>query len=803
MIEILALLFTCGVLAYHRVPSRIAACLMGVWLIVSWLAQGFNLTIPVLIILLTPIILISFPWLRLKFISKPAFNFMQRSLPPMSQTEQEALEAGSTWWDAEIFSGQPQWSKLLEQPLPDLSSEERAFIDGPVENLCAMLDDWDITHNKHDLPPKVWQFIKEHKFFGLIIPKHYGGLEFSNFAHSEIVMKISSRSVTAAVTVMVPNSLGPAKLLLDYGTETQKTHYLPKLATGEEVPCFALTAPNAGSDAGAMTDNGVLCRQPFEGKEKVLGIRLNWEKRYITLGPVATVLGLAFKLYDPEHLLDEQEYLGITLALIPTTTPGVSIGNRHYPLDSAFQNGPNRGKDVFIPVDWIIGGIEQAGNGWRMLMECLSEGRSISLPALSTGAGKYTCRNSGAYARVRKQFNLPISEFEGIEELLARMAGQTYIMDAARQITASALDSGEKPSVISAIIKYELTERMRRVVNDGMDILGGAGICMGPTNFLGRVYQVIPVSITVEGANILTRSMMIFGQGAIRSHPYIYQEIQALRMPDNKAALKAFDKVLLKHLGHMTHTVPKTLWLGLTNAHFSVCPDSSHTQRYYQGINRLSCSFALLTDYALLSLGGKLKRKERLSGNFADVLSNLYLCSAVIKHFQNQGKQPEDLPLMHWACQHTLYRAQQSLYKIFVQLPFKPIAQMLKILIFPLGKKYSPPGEELVCNTAQCLLSDNPTRDRLTNGIYINQLEDDPTGRIERALLAVLKAAPAEAKMKKAIKTKQLPKEPIRKLIQTALEKSIITQVEADELSHADLARDQAISVDEFVPGSL
>ena len=532
-------------------------------------------------------------YLRRQLITRPLFNLMRKALPSMSQTEREALQAGDTWWDAELFSGTPDWDRLLDCPPPQLSEQEQTFIDGPVETLCSMLDDWEITHKLCDLPEDVWAYIKQQRLFGLIIPEQYGGLAFSEFAHSQIVMKVASRSVTAAVTVMVPNSLGPAKLLLAYGTEDQKNYYLPRLATGEEIPCFALTGPHAGSDASAMPDTGIVCYQEFNGEGRVLGVRLNWEKRYITLGPVATVLGLAFKLYDPEHLLGEQEDIGITLALIPTHTEGISIGKRHFPLNSAFQNGPNSGQDVFIPLEWLIGGAEQAGHGWRMLMECLATGRAISLPALSTGAGKFVCRNSGAYARIRKQFNLSIGEFEGIEEPLARMVGETYIMDAARQVTAAALDQGEKPSVISAIIKYELTERMRRVVNDAMDIQGGSAICLGPQNYLGRLYQVIPVSITVEGANILTRTMMIFGQGAVRCHPFVQKEMEALQMDDIAQALPQFDAVLFKHMRFVLRNLGKAAGLGLSNARFVKTPGDKETQSYYRHITRLSVGLAL------------------------------------------------------------------------------------------------------------------------------------------------------------------------------------------------------------------
>ena len=804
MLWLIALLIITWILALKQIPLlwstlSVVALLMG-FTLQNDLA-GINLIFWVGFLFL--FIPLNLPLLRRQLISRPMFKLMKKALPKMSQTEREALEAGNTWWDAELFSGQPDWKVLQDLPAPQLTDDEQAFIDGPVETLCSMLDDWDITHNRRDLPPKVWKFIKKNKFCGMIIPLKYGGLDFSHFAHSEIVMKISSRSSTAAVTVMVPNSLGPAKLLLSYGTEQQKNHYLPRLASGQDIPCFALTGPHAGSDASAMPDTGIVCHDTFEEKKKVLGIRLNWEKRYITLGPVATVLGLAFKLYDPDHLIGDTEDIGITVALIPTDTPGVSIGKRHFPLNSAFQNGPNWGKDVFIPMDWVIGGQEQVGNGWKMLMQSLATGRSISLPALSIGAGKFTCRNTGAYARIRKQFNRAIGEFEGIEEPLARMAGETYILDAARKITAAALDDGQKPSVISAIIKYELTERMRRIINDGMDIQGGSGICLGPRNYLGRLYQVIPVSITVEGANILTRTMMIFGQGAIRCHPFIQHEMNALQMENTKEALQQFDDTLFSHIGFVIHNFASVFWMGLTNAHFSKVPGDQQTKRYYQQIARLSVGFALVTDYALLTLGGSLKIRERISGRFADVLSNLYLCSAVLKHYQDQGNQQDDLPLLHWACQHTIYRAQQSLLAIYWKLPLRPAVWLVRSLTFPLGKPYSPPSDRLIHETASILLDDSAVRDRLTHGIYINDKENDPTGRIEVAFKAVLAAAPVETKLRRAQKQKQLAKGNIMDLIEEALSRDIINKEEADLIDQADKARLSAITVDDFAPEEL
>jgi acyl-CoA dehydrogenase len=804
MIWLISLVIIAGVLAYGRATLRWTTLVLAGWLGLYSLAAGGGFFVLLLWLIFDAVfIALNFPAIRKKLFSSVVFKIMKQMLPKMSQTEREALEAGNTWWDAELFSGNPDWKVLLDLPAAKLSAEEQAFIDGPVDTLCSMLDDWDITRNRFDLPVEVWDYIKVHKFCGMIIPKQYGGLEFSEYAHSEAVMKISSRSSTAAVTVMVPNSLGPAKLLLAYGTEQQKNHYLPRLAAGQEIPAFALTGPHAGSDAGAMPDTGVVCYGKFEGKDKVLGIRLNWDKRYITLGPVATVLGLAFKLYDPEHLIGDKENIGITVALIPTDTQGVSIGRRHFPLDSAFQNGPNWGKDVFIPMDWIIGGIEQVGNGWKMLMQCLATGRAVSLPALSTGASKMVSRNSGAYARIRKQFNLPIGEFEGIEEPLSRIAGQTYIIDAARKVTAAALDDGQKPSVISAIIKYELTERMRRVVNDGMDIQGGSGICMGPKNYLGRMYQVIPVSITVEGANILTRTMMIFGQGAVRCHPYIQREMEALGQDNPELAVQQFDQVLFEHIGSVLHNLAAGFWLGLTGARFVEVPGDQDTQNYFRQIARLSVGFALVADFALLTLGGSLKRKERISGRFADVLSNLYLCSCVLKNYQDQGSPKDDLPLLHWACQQTLHRAQQSLLAIFHTLPMRIPAYLLRAVLFPGGKPYSPPADYLVHQTAALLLKNSPARDRLTHGIYVNHKPNDVTGRIEVAFQAVLAATPVEAKIQAAQKQKQLPKGAILDVLDAALSKAIISKKEAELIVDAEKARFSVISVDDFSPEQL
>ena len=578
--------------------------------------------------------------LRRRLLSDRLFGWYKNLLPAISQTEREALEAGTVWWDGELFTGKPNWNKLLSYPKPTLSAEEQAFLDGPTEQLCAMVDEWKITHELYDLPPEIWHFIGDKGFLGMIIPKHYGGLEFSARAHSEVVMKLSSRSSTTAVTVMVPNSLGPAELLMHYGTEEQKNHYLPRLAKGLEIPCFALTGPDAGSDAGSIPDFGIVCRQDWDGEKDVLGMRVTWEKRYITLGPVATLLGLAFKLYDPDHLVSNNEDIGITLALIPTKTAGVNIGRRHLPLNGVFQNGPNSGKDIFIPMEWVIGGQARLGQGWRMLMECLAAGRSISLPAQSIAAAKLCARVTGAYARIRQQFSTPIGKFEGVEEALARIGGNAYMMDAARVMTAGAVDLGEKPSVPSANVKYHMTERMRAVINDAMDIHGGKGICLGPNNYLGRAYQLVPIGITVEGANILTRSMIIFGQGAIRGHPFVLRELETSRMDDAEHAAGEFDSLLWEHVSFSLSNAARALALGLSGGRGTAVPGAREVKRYYQQMNRFAAAFALLADVAMIVLGGELKRKEKLSARLGDILSHLLSLVGSIEALRGRRPTP-------------------------------------------------------------------------------------------------------------------------------------------------------------------
>lgn len=740
------------------------------------------------------------PALRQRLISLPVLNYVRAVLPPMSETERAAIDAGTVWWEAELFRGAPDWTQLQNYPEATLTAEEQAFLDGPVETLCSMLDDWEITFELNDLPPQVWQYIKEQRFLGMVIPQQYGGLGFSAMAHSEVVLKLATRSVTGAVSVMVPNSLGPAELLLHYGTEEQKNHYLPRLAVGEEIPCFALTGPSAGSDAGAMPDFGIVCHGEYQGKQ-VLGMRVTWDKRYITLGPIATLLGLAFKAYDPDHLLGDTEELGITCALIPTSTAGVEIGRRHFPLNQAFMNGPNSGNDVFIPMEWVIGGQPMVGQGWRMLMESLSVGRGISLPSNGVASGKAAARFVGAYSRVRKQFNLPIGKFEGIEEALGRIAGLTYTMDAGRRLTCAALDQGEKPSVVSAILKYYNTESMRTVINDGMDIVGGKGICMGPSNFMARPYQAIPVGITVEGANILTRSLIIFGQGAIRCHPWLMEEITAASLPNKREALQRFDAALMGHIGYAIQNGARSLFHGLTKGVFAGSAPAGENAKYYRRLSRMSAAYAFLADFAMLFLGGGLKRKEMLSGRFADGLMHMYMASAVLKRFEDTGRPAADQPLLEWSVRHALFQTQVALDQILRNFPNTAIGLLLRGMVFPLGRRYRTPNDKLTQACAQILLGDSEARDRLTSGVYVSDDPQDVTGCIEFALQATIAADDAERKLRTARRSQPYGVD-YDTWIQQLTTEHVIDQAEAQLLLTAAKASQRLIAVDDF-PNSV
>lgn len=741
--------------------------------------------------------------LRRRLLTRPFMKKYRKLLPAMSSTEREALDAGTVWWDGELFTGGPNWQKLMSAKAPALRPVEQAFLDGPCEELCAMLDDWDITHRRADLPAAVWSFIKSRGFFAMIIPLRYGGLEFSAYAHSCVLSKIASRSATASSTIAVPNSLGPAELLLHYGTEAQKNHYLPRLARGDDIPCFALTGPRAGSDAASIPDTGIICKGPWQGAE-IVGIRLNFSKRYITLAPVATVIGLAFRLYDPEHLMGDKADLGITCALIPRDTPGVAIGRRHFPLNVPFQNGPIQGHDVFVPMDAIIGGFATAGQGWRMLVEQLSVGRCISLPSSANGGAQAAVYASGAYARIRRQFNTPIGSFEGIEQVLARMAARTYIIDAARSVTAGAIDGGEKPSVPSAMLKYHATEIGRMIANDAMDIHGGKGICLGPKNYLGRGYQIVPVAITVEGANILTRNLIIFGQGAVRCHPFVLKEMSAAKNPNRELGIREFDAAVAGHVGFAISNAVRSLVLGLTSARYSKVPDTGATARYFQHVNRYSASFALATDVAMLALGGYLKKKETLSARLGDVLSSMYLASMVLKHHENQGREPADLPLVEWACRSLLYQAQEQLHLFLRNFPNRPLALFMRLFIFPRGLSYSPPSDRLGQTIGDLIMTPSATRERLSAHIYKTQESHNPLGQLQEALILATMAEPLEKRIRvDGVKTGRVTALDLPGQVSQALNLGIISEAEATVLRDYDAKVMDIINVDDFAPHEL
>ncbi|MCU4676497.1 acyl-CoA dehydrogenase [Catenovulum sp. 2E275] len=736
--------------------------------------------------------------IRRRYVTEPVFKMFKRILPPMSETEQEAMEAGDVWWDGELFSGKPNWDKLHQYEDALLSEEEQSFIDNQLETLLGMLDDFKIVHEHKDLPTEVWDYLKKEGFFALIIPKKFGGREFSATANSTIVTKIATRSVSTAVCVMVPNSLGPGELLMHYGTQEQQERWLPNLSNGTDVPCFALTGPEAGSDAGAIPDKGIVCEQEFNG-EKTLGIKLTWNKRYITLAPVATVLGLAFKLYDPDHLIGDKENIGITCALIPADHPGVNIGDRHMPMNLAFMNGTTSGEDVFIPIDWIIGGQEYAGKGWRMLVECLSAGRGISLPALATAIGHLTSKTTSAYAYIRKQFGLSIGRFEGVQEALARIGGYAYTLEATRKFTTSALDMGYSPSVVTAISKYHMTEMGRTILNDALDIHAGKAIQMGDKNYLAHIYWGVPVAITVEGANILTRNLMIFGQGATRCHPYVYDEMKAAADPDYNQGLDTFDGLLTKHICHSLRNFGYALFHGLTFGKLSRSPVAGETAQYYQQLNRMSAGLALATDVSMLVLGGALKRKEMISARLGDVLSQLYIASAVLKRYEADGRPVGDLPFVHYSMQTALYKIGVAFEGYFNNFKPKWLSLILKRVIFPFGNFYSMPSDSLARTICRSLLKPNETRDKISKLCYLGKGENDATGVMEAAFLAMQKCQPIELKISAAQKTGKIAKRvPFAKAIELALEAELISESEAQEIRHAEALRQSAIAVDSF-----
>jgi len=786
-------------LIYVRVPVLIWTVVVGVVLVglslTGYLNVGFLIVCWILYIAV--VLFTNLHQYRQRYFSKPLIEFLQKRMPSISESERDAIEAGNVWWEKELFCGRPQWKKLLRNPKPTLTPEEQSFIDNEVETLCRLINEWQVIHVDQNLSPEVWAFLKASRFFGLVIPKEFDGLGFSALAHSTIVTKIATRSPSAAVNTMVPNSLGPAELILHYGTSEQKKYYLPRLARGEEIPSFGLTAPEAGSDAGSITDSGIVCYDQHDGKE-VLGLRLNWDKRYITLAPVATVIGIAFRMFDPDHLLGEKENIGITLALIPTNHPGVETGTRHIPLFLAFMNGPTRGKDVFIPLDWIIGGVKMAGQGWRMMMESLSVGRSISLPALSTAAGQSAYLGTGAYARLRKQFNVPISSFEGIEEALGDIAGYTYLLESCRTMTAGAVDLKIRPSIVSAIAKYHMTELARIIMLHAMDIHGGHGVQMGPRNTVAITYFAVPVSITVEGANILTRNLIIFGQGAIRCHPYILDEVNLFATPDSDKKIKALDKLLLSHIGYALSNFVRSFWTGLTGGFLMLSPVHGPTAKYYRQLSRMSSALALLSDMCMLILGGNLKRKERTSARLGDVLSQLYLASCVLKYFQDQGKKVSDLDHVKWCLEDCLSKIQIALDDILDNFPMGWLGKIFRAVIFPWGIAYRKPNDALTHKMVTSMLQPGELRDRLTQFCYVGD-DSEPLRKMQNALLKVEANDSIWKKFQSAVRHGTLPQYgSLESRMQQAVHAGVLTQEEMIALrEYNDLYRD-IIQVNEF-----
>ncbi|MFL9923109.1 acyl-CoA dehydrogenase [Herbaspirillum lusitanum] len=804
---LICLVVGCLILMMARVNAWIWLAAEALWIFMGGAVAHVDLPILVLlaIVMFTPTLLIAIPSIRQSLISRPALDLFRKIMPSMSATERDAIEAGTVWWDADLFSGKPDWKKLFVLSPPRLTTEEQSFLDNEVEQLCAMVSDWDTTVVWQDLPPQAWQFVKDKGFLGMIIPRQYGGKQFSAYMHSQVIMKLSSRSSVAAISVMVPNSLGPAELLLHYGTEQQKNHYLPRLAQGLEIPCFALTSPYAGSDAAAIPDVGIVCKGMHEGQE-VLGFRVTWNKRYITLAPVATVLGLAFRVRDPDGLLGDEPEPGITCALIPTDHPGVVTGRRHWPVNAVFQNGPTSGKDVFIPMDWVIGGLAQVGKGWRMLMECLAAGRAISLPSSSVGFSKMATRGTSAYTAMRRQFKIEIGKFEGVQEALARMGGHLYMMDATRRLSSMAVDAGEKPSVISAISKYHVTERGRMVVNDGMDVIGGKGICMGPGNFLARVYQQIPIAITVEGANILTRCLIIFGQGAIRCHPYVLKELAAAADDNHERALKDFDDLLFSHLSFVAANAARAFVGGISCGWLLPAPSiaAKQTRRYYRAVVHLSSAFGLLTDVSMGVLGGTLKFRERISARLGDVLSQLYLISATLKRYEDDGRQVEDLPYVDWSIQDALHRAQEAIVDVLHNFPNPWIAFGLRVLIFPLGLIYRKPSDVLGTRVALAMQTPGAARERLLDDVYIPQ-GDDPLACGEKAFRLMPLVHQIERRLKDSVKEGALPAAPqslidMRDWIALAAERGLLNPEERKVLDDFAHYGDQTVQVDDFSP---
>ncbi len=794
----LVLLLAGAFAAYHRMRLATWTAITAAGLAACWLL-GANRSATIVAIVITALVAVPLllPFIRKPLLTGPLLKFYRKILPPLSQTERIALEAGSVGFEGELFSGAPDWNQLMSQPRPVLTAEEQAFLDGPVEQLCRMTNDWEITHVRADLPPEMWQFMKDNRFFGMIIPKEYGGLGFSALAHHKVIQKLASASSVVSSTVGVPNSLGPGELLMHYGTQAQKDYYLPRLADGREVPCFGLTGPFAGSDATSIPDFGIVCEGEWDGA-RVLGVKLTFEKRYITLAPVASLIGLAFRMYDPDGLLGDVRDIGITLALVPRDVEGMDIGRRHFPLNSPFQNGPIHGHEVFVPLSQIIGEENGFGEGWRMLSECLSIGRSITLPSTASGGAKAGAVTTGAYARIRKQFGLSIGRFEGVEEALARMGAKAYAISALSQATAAAVDRGDVPAVPSAIAKYHCTEMGREVAKDVMDVIGGKGIILGPRNFAGRAWQASPIAITVEGANIMTRSLLIFGQGAILCHPWVMKEMRAAQDPDERAGLEAFDTALFGHIRYAISNAVRSVWFAITGSRFGKAPGDDYTRRYFRRLNRHSANLALMADVSMLMLGGKLKFKESLSGRLGDVLSHLYMTSAMLKRYHDEGAPAADQPLLAWAYHDSVHKMETALSAALRNFPIRPVGWLMWALIFPLGRRAVAPGDRLGHRVAALLMSPNEARDRLAQGVFTTPCENNPAGRINSYLAAAVAAEPVERKFLKALKNKGIEALDFASQLDEGVREGWITAEERVQLEELRAMTLDTITVDDF-----
>lgn len=796
--ELLLFLATLWALLFYRIRLKLSSVILVILGFTCWFLGFLSDTFTIILasVFLPLFLIINIPWLRAHLISKFILHKVKSSIPPISKTEHEAIASGSTWWERDLFCGRPEWNKLHTFGQPVLLSDGRAFLAQQVPNLCSMLDDWKITHDQFDLPPEVWAFLKKEKFFGMTIPKRYGGLGFSAYTHSCVVTMIASRSYSAAVCVMVPNSLGPAELLQHFGTEPQREYYLPRLANGDEIPCFALTSPTAGSDATSIIDTGIVCKGVYQGKE-CLGLKLNWDKRYITLAPVATLAGIAIHVYDPDRLLAGETDIGITLVLVPTNLPGIEHGKRHLPLHQAFMNGPIQGTDVFVPLENVIGGETMLGKGWHMMTDSLAVGRGISLPAVSTAAAILCYRMTGAYARVREQFGHPIGDFEGIKIALARIGAGTYMCEAARVFTTGAIDSGAKPSIASAITKYHLTELSRKIVNDAMDIHAGRTIILGEHNYLANIYTAIPIGITVEGANILTRNLIIFGQGAFRCHPYLAKELEAFSSSDPKRGLLKFDRLIFKHIGFAMCNFSRALVYGITNGKNISVPIDGVFKQYYRQLSRMSIALSIVVDVALLSIGGELKRKENLSARLGDVLSYLYLASAVLKYFRENGQTLEDRPFAEYSLQWCLFQTQSALLGFLDNMPSHRWRWILKKTIFTWGAHYKMPNDDLALQIANAMMKPGSQRDRLTQFCFISKDHKDAANIMERTFIAAVETENSLLKIKQAVKQSKIAADlSVEERVNKAHELGIITSEEAAQIKEFYQLQNEAIQVD-------